>query len=164
MDKDLIGQLEDVIASLHVAEAKAKQAMHTMRQRRVFLGLDHAALDEDIARLIRKARHTKLLAERRVGSASADEQKRSSPRPEVDGRVVALNEAGNALVVQPVQETPPALSVVPEEVEGAMAVSDESGADTLTEPAIIPPAILEAPAVADAPADAPAQPDTGDET
>jgi hypothetical protein len=149
MDKELVDQLDDVIASLLVAEANAKRAMQTMRQRRVFLGLNHNYLDEEITRLIGKVRHTRLLAERRASSASADAQDHS-PRPEVDGRVVALNDEGDALVVQPVQDAPALPSVVPAEVAGGIDGDGESAADAAPESVIMPPALAQPPAVDDA--------------
>jgi len=161
MDKELVDQLDDVIASLLVAESKAKRAMQTMRQKRVFLGLNHNYIDEEITRLIGKVRHTKLLAERRASSANADEQERS-PRPEVDGRAVALNDEGDALVVQPVQDATALPSAVPEEVAGALDVGGDSAADAAPGSAIIPPALAQPPTVDDASAVSPVTPDAAD--
>jgi hypothetical protein len=151
MDKELVDQLDEVIASLLVAEAKAKRAMQTMRQRHVFLGLSHNYLHEEVTRVIGKVRHTKLLAERQASSASADEQDGSS-RPEIDGRVVALSDAGDALVAQPAPDATALPNVVPEEAAGLMDVGGESAGDTVAEPVILPPAIVPPPAVDDAPA------------
>jgi hypothetical protein len=162
MDKELVDQLDDVIASLRDAEAKAKRAMQTMRRRRVFLGLEHHYLDEEITRVIGKVRHTKLLAERRASSASADEQESAPERPEVDGRVVALSDSGDTLVVQPVPEATALPSVVPEEAAGVMDVGAESAANAAPESVIIPPAIAQPPAVDDEAGASPVTPDAAD--
>jgi hypothetical protein len=161
MDTELTDQLEDLIASLLKAESKARRAVQTMRKKRVYFGLDHSYFDDDIARLIGKVRHTKLLAMRSAERAAADERPPSSGS-DVDGRVATLSDAGDALVVNPVQDPTAIQGVAAEEVEGLIVASDEPVGGAITEPVGIPPATLQPPPVDDAPTVQQVMPDEAD--
>jgi hypothetical protein len=161
MDTELIDQLEDLIASLLMAESKARRAMQTMRKKRVYFGLDHNYLDDDIARFIGKVRHTKLLAERSAERA-ADDQRHPSSGSDVDGRVATLSDAGDALVANAVQDPTAIQSVVAEEVEGLIVTGDEPVGGAITEPVGNPPAIWQPPPVDDAPTVQQVMPDEAD--
>jgi hypothetical protein len=149
MEKTLADQLQDVIDALLLAESKAQRAAQTIREQRLYLGLGLNHPDVEITRLISNLRYTKLLAERKASRASADDP---SPEQDVDGRVVSLSDAGDALVVNPVQDPTAVPGIVPEEVEGLVVAGDEPIVGAITEPVGIPPAVAELPTVDDTPA------------
>ena len=153
MEKTLADQLQDVIEALLVAESKAKLAARTIREQRLYFGLGLNHPDVEVTRLISDLRYTKLLAERRAGRSTAGRQGRSpdSPEQDVDGRVVSLSDAGDALVVNPVQDATAISGVGPEEAEGMAIAGDAPAVDAITDPAGIPPAVLQPPPVEDAP-------------
>lgn len=157
MEKGLAEQLQDVIDALLVAQSKAQLATRTMRDRRLYFGLGLNHPDAEIAHLISTMRYTKRLAEQRAKGAPAEEPDRS-PAEEVEGRIVSVSEAGDALVAHPVQDATALPGAVSAEAEGVKAASDESVADAEPEPGIIPPAIAISQAMAQPPAvdDAPA--------
>jgi hypothetical protein len=159
MAKELADQLQDVIDALLVAEAKAKVAAQTIREQRLYFGLGLNHPDDEITRFISNLRYTKLLAERRASRPSTDA---SSPEEDVDGRVVSVSEAGDALVVNPVQNPNTVPGVASEEVEGLVVAGDETVVGAITEPVGIPPAILPPPTVDDAPAMSDLAPDEAD--
>jgi hypothetical protein len=151
MEKALAEQLQDVIDALHVAQSKAQLATRTMRELRLYLGLGLNHPDDEIARLISNVQYAKLLAEKKTWGAPPQEQDPSAAQ-NVDGRLVSLSDAGDSLVVNPVQDATGLTGIVPEEEEGLVAVGDESAADAAPEPVIIPPIIAQPPAVDNAPA------------
>ncbi|HEX3269146.1 MAG TPA: hypothetical protein VHR15_00760 [Ktedonobacterales bacterium] len=65
MDTTLAEQIQDVIKALALAESQAATVRATMREQRVFLGLDYDFIQDDIARLKDKVRYMQLLARRR---------------------------------------------------------------------------------------------------
>jgi hypothetical protein len=74
MEKALAEQLQDVIDALHVAQSRAQLATRTMREQRVYLGLDLNHPDDEIARLISNVQYAKLLAENKARGVTAHEQ------------------------------------------------------------------------------------------
>ena len=161
MEKSLADQLQDVIDALLVAESKARQAAQAIREQRLYFGLGLNHPDVEISRLISDVRYTKLLAERKAGRATTDRQE-LTPEQDVDGRVVSLSDAGDALVVNPVQDATAISGVVPEEAEGVVVAGDAPVVDAITDPASIPPAILQPPPVDDAPTVEQVTPDEAD--
>ena len=149
MEKSLTHQLQDVIDALLVAESKARQAAQTIREQRLYFGLGLNHPDVEITRLISDVRYTKLLAERKAGRATTDGQD-LTPEQDVDGRVVSVSEAGDALVVNPVQDATAISGVDPEGVEGMAVAGNEPVVDAITDPASTPPAISQPPPVDDA--------------
>jgi hypothetical protein len=65
VDTTLAEQIQDVIKALALAESQAATVRATMREQRVFLGLDYDFIQDDIARLKDKVRYMQLLARRR---------------------------------------------------------------------------------------------------
>jgi hypothetical protein len=65
VDTTLAEQIQDVIKALAVAESQAATVQATMREQRIFLGLDYDYIEDDIARLKDKVRYMKLLAQHR---------------------------------------------------------------------------------------------------
>ena len=65
MDTTLAEQIQDVIKALALAESQAATVRATMREQRIFLGLDYDFIEDDIARLKDKVRYMQLLARRR---------------------------------------------------------------------------------------------------
>jgi hypothetical protein len=159
MEKSLADQLQDVIDALLVAESKAQQAAQTIREQRLYFGLGLNHPDVEISRLISDVRYTKLLAERKAGSVTAERHDRSLEQ-DVDGRVVSVSDAGDALIVNPVQDATATSGVGPEGVEG-MAVAAPV-VDAITDPVGIPPAVLQPPPVDDAPTAEQVTPDEAD--
>ena len=149
MEKSLADQLQDVIDALLVAGSKAQQAARTIRKQRLYFGLGLNHPDVEISRLISDVRYTKLLAERKA-SVTADGQD-LAPEQDVDGRVVSLSDAGNALVVNPVQDATAISGVGPEGAEGMAVAGDAPVVDAITDPVGIPPAISQPPPVDGAP-------------
>ena len=149
MEKALAEQLQDVIDALLVAQSKAQLATQTMRKQRLYLGLGLNHPDDEIARLIGNVRYAKLLAEKKAGGATANEQD-ASPAQDVDGRLVGLSDTGNALVVNPVQDATAIPGVVPSEAEGLIPGGEGLTGDATTEPIIIPPASVQ-PQIVDGP-------------
>jgi hypothetical protein len=76
---------------------------------------------------------------------------------------VSVSDAGDALVVNPVQDATALPGVVSPEAEGLMAVGDESTAEAAPEPVIIPPIITQPSAVDNAPAAQQITPEEADE-
>jgi hypothetical protein len=163
MDNELVDQLEDVLESLRMAESKAKRAVQTMRQKRIFFGLDYNYLDEDIVRLIGMVQYAKRRAENLASRLTADGHDRS-PEQDVDGRIVSVSDAGDALVVNPVQDATAISGISPEGVEGMVVAGDESVAGATTEGVGIPPAVSQPPTGDDAPAVEQAAPEEADGT
>ncbi len=151
MEKALAEQLQDVIDALLVAQSKAQVAARTIREQRLYLGLGLNHPDAEIARLISNLQYTKLLAENKAKGVTVTAQD-PSPAQDVDGRLVSLSDAGDALVVNPVQDATALPGVIPQEIEGLTAVDDKAAGDALTEPVIIPPPSVQPPAVDDPPA------------
>jgi hypothetical protein len=161
MEKSLADQLQDVIDALLVAESKAQQAAQTIRKKRLYFGLGLNHPDVEISRLISDVRYTKLLAERKAGCVTADGQD-LTPEQDVDGRVVSLSDAGDALVVNPVQDATAISGVDPEGAEGMAVAGDAPVVDAITNPVGIPPAVLQPPPVEDAPTVEQVTPDEAD--
>jgi hypothetical protein len=65
VDTILAEQIQDVIKALAVAESQAATVRATMREQRIFLGLDYDFIEDDIARLKDKVRYMQLLARHR---------------------------------------------------------------------------------------------------
>ena len=65
MDTTLAEQIQDVIKALAVAESQAATVRATMREQRIFFGLDYDFIEDDIAHLKGKVRYMKLLAQHR---------------------------------------------------------------------------------------------------
>jgi hypothetical protein len=65
VDTTLAEQIQDVIKALAAAESQAATVQATMREQRIFLGLDYDYIEDDIARLKDKVRYMKLLAQHR---------------------------------------------------------------------------------------------------
>ena len=65
MDTTLAEQIQDVIKALAVAESQAATVRATMREQRIFFGLDYDFIEDDIARLKDKVRYMQLLARHR---------------------------------------------------------------------------------------------------
>jgi hypothetical protein len=151
VEKALAEQLQDVIDALLVAQSKAQLAARTIREQRLYLGLGLNHPDAEIARLISNLQYTKLLAENKARGVTAKEQD-SSPAQDVDGRLVSLSDAGDALVVNSVQDATALPSAIPVEIEGLTSVDDKSAGDALTEPVNIPPPSVQPPAAEDPPA------------
>jgi len=146
MKKALAEQLQDVIDALLVAQAKARLATKSMREQRLYLGLGLNHPDEEIARLISNVQYAQLLAEKKAKGAPAREHD-PAPTQEVDGRLVSVSDAGDALVAHPVQDASGLSGVLPKEAEGLVVVGDESVEDAAPEPLIIPPTTAQPPAV-----------------
>jgi hypothetical protein len=162
MEKALPDQLQDVIEALLVAQSKAQLAARTIREQRLHFGLGLNHPDDEITRCISNVRYTKLLAERMASRPVAGGRDRS-PEQDVDGRVVSVSDAGDALVVNPVQDATAVPGVVSEGVEGVVVAGDEPVAGAITESVSIPPAILQPPPVDDAPTVEQVTPDEADE-
>jgi hypothetical protein len=161
LEKTLTNQLQDVIDALLVAESKAQQAAQTIREQRVYFGLGLNHPDVEITRLISNMRYTKLLAERRASRLTTDKQE-PTPEQDVDGRVVSVSEAGNALVVNPVEDATAISGIGPEGVEGVIVTGNESVVGAISEPVGIPPAISQSPPVDAAPTVEQVTPDEAD--
>jgi hypothetical protein len=65
VDTTLAEQIQDVIKALAVAESQAATVQETMREQRVFFGLDYDYIEDDVARLKDKVRYMQLLAQHR---------------------------------------------------------------------------------------------------
>ena len=65
MDTTLAEQIQDVIKALAVAESQAATVRATMREQRIFFGLDYDFIEDDIAHLKGKVRYMQLLAQHR---------------------------------------------------------------------------------------------------
>jgi hypothetical protein len=65
VDTTLAEQIQDVIKALAVAETQAATVRATMREQRVFVGLDYDFIEDDIARLKDKVRYMQLLPRHR---------------------------------------------------------------------------------------------------
>jgi hypothetical protein len=65
METTLAEQLQRVIETLTVAKAQAATVRATMREQRIFFGLDYDYIEDDIAHLKGKVRYMELLAQRR---------------------------------------------------------------------------------------------------
>jgi hypothetical protein len=162
MEKALPEQLQDVIDALLVAESKAQLVARTIREQHLYLGLGLNHPDAEIARLVSTVRYTKLIAENKARGARGATASEPAPSTaqDVDGRIVSVSDTGTALVVNPVQDATALPDVSSETVEGLMAVGDEPAAETVPKPVVIPPTILQSPALDDASA---TQQDTPDE-
>lgn len=161
MERALAEQLQDVIDALLVAQSKAQLATRTIREQRLYLGLGLNHPDAEIARLISNLQYTKLVAENKARVVTADEQD-PSPAEDVDGRLVTLSDAGDALVVNPVQDATALPGVVPEEIEGPLVMGDESAGIGVPGPVVMPPAAAQPPATDDPPPVQQGAPDDAD--
>jgi hypothetical protein len=65
VDTTLAEQIQDVIRALALAASQAAMVRATMREQRIFFGLDYDFIEDDIARLKDKVRYLQLLARRR---------------------------------------------------------------------------------------------------
>lgn len=65
MEKTLAEQLQRMLETLVVAESQAATVQATMREQRIFFGLDYDYIEDDIAHLKGKVRYMKLLAQHR---------------------------------------------------------------------------------------------------
>jgi hypothetical protein len=65
METTLAEQLQRVIETLTVAKAQAATVRATMREQRIFFGLDYDYIEDDIAHLKGKVCYIELLAQRR---------------------------------------------------------------------------------------------------
>jgi hypothetical protein len=65
VDTTLAEQIQDVIKALAFAESQAATVRATMREQRIFFGLDYDFIEDDIARLKDKVRYMQLLARHR---------------------------------------------------------------------------------------------------
>jgi hypothetical protein len=67
VDKGVLEQIGDLIASLRLAESQAKRLLKTAREQRIVFGLTYDYIDEDIAHLLGRLHYMQLVAERRAG-------------------------------------------------------------------------------------------------
>jgi hypothetical protein len=94
IDHDVTQQLEQLIASLRLAEGQAKSLLQLTRARRLFFGLAYDYVDEDISHVLGRLHYMRLVA------TNWEEQQAVWTKQPDRERIHALHDAGDLAGVE----------------------------------------------------------------